>query len=97
MSKEVYGNGSIRLELYEEDDKNWLQNGPMGLWLTDQELADLVELIVGLSRDEDEMPDDDYMELGDTGMVVTEGVTIDKRTKEVLDDREEEAPTTEED
>ena len=59
MSKQVFGHGSIRLELYDEDDKNWLQNGVMGLWMKDQELADLVELILGLSADEEDMPDDD--------------------------------------
>lgn len=94
MSKEVFGHGSIRLELYEEEDKNWLQNGIMGLWMTDDELADLVELIRGLSEDEEDMPDDDYMELGDTGLVVTEGVVMDKKTKEVIGDstKEDDVP-----
>lgn len=99
MSKQVFGNGSIRLELYDEDDKNWLQNGVMGLWMKDQELADLVELILGLSADEEDMPDDDYMELGDTGLVVTEGVVMDKKTKEVISDsaKEDSTPAPEDD
>lgn len=99
MSKQVFGHGSIRLELYDEDDKNWLQNGVMGLWMKDQELADLVELILGLSADEEDMPDDDYMELGDTGLVVTEGVVMDKKTKEVISDstKEDSAPAPEDD
>lgn len=89
MGKQVFGNGNIRLELYEEEDKNWLQNGIAGLWMKDEELSDLVELIRGLLEDED--MDDDYMELGESGLIVTEGLTIDKKSKEVVknDDSEE--------
>lgn len=97
MAKEVFGNGSIRLELYEEEDKNWLQNGIAGLWMKDQELADLIELIIGLTEDED--MDDDYMELGDSGLIATEGLTIDKKTKEVVEndhDKEDDSNPTRE-
>lgn len=39
------------------------------------------------------MPDDDFMELGNSGWVVTEKGLINKDTKEVIDGRDDEEDT----
>jgi hypothetical protein len=42
--REVYGNGNVRLELY-EDGRIWLQNGMAGFWMREAEFDDMLEML----------------------------------------------------
>lgn len=47
MDKEQFQNNNVKLEYY-ADGRIWMQNGINGLWFTEVEMNDLVELIEDL-------------------------------------------------
>lgn len=61
MSKEVYENGDIRLEIDMDlppEQRYWLQNGIVGFWIEPLALADLYELLSAMFNDYEEPEDE---------------------------------------